>query len=196
MSFEPDDISRLYEVHAAELLRFLARRTLQAEVAVDLLAETFAQAFADRARFRGGDDDAALAWIFGIARHQLGRYFRRGRVERRALLRLGVQLPALSDLDYERIEELAGLETRRAAGAQLLDAACGGDRSPLPAQRAGSCDSRARHRRRTRGHRPRWSRGQSKPLSGRLSPAALKRRRPTPARSRSGAVSRSVLRAP
>jgi RNA polymerase sigma-70 factor, ECF subfamily len=120
VSLEPDDISRLYEAHAAELLRFLARRTLQAEVAVDLLAETFAQAFADRARFRGRGDDQALAWIFGIARHQLSSYFRRGTVERRALARLGLQLPALSEADYERIEELAGLQTQRAAVAEAL----------------------------------------------------------------------------
>jgi RNA polymerase sigma factor (sigma-70 family) len=120
MSLDPDDISRLYQAHAAELLRFFARRTLQAEVAVDLVAETFAQAFADRARFRGHSDGEALAWVFGIARHQLSGYFRRGTVERRALARLGLQLSSLSDLDYERIEELAGLQTQRAAVADAL----------------------------------------------------------------------------
>lgn len=120
MALDSDDISRLYEAHAAELLRFLARRTLQAEVAVDLVAETFAQAFADRAGFRGRSDSEALAWIFGIARHQLSSYFRRGTVERRALARLGLQLTSLSDLDYERIDELAGLQTQRAAMAEAL----------------------------------------------------------------------------
>jgi RNA polymerase sigma-70 factor (ECF subfamily) len=120
MALDPDDISRLYEAHAAELLRFVARRTLQAEVAVDLVAETFAQAFADRAGFRGHSDGEALAWIFGIARHQLSSYFRRGTVERRALVKLGLQLPTLSDLDYERVEELAGLQAQRAAVAEAL----------------------------------------------------------------------------
>jgi RNA polymerase sigma factor (sigma-70 family) len=120
MPLDPDDISRLYGAHAAEVLRFLARRTMQPEVAVDLLAETFAQTFADRAGFRGCSDGEALAWIFGIARHQLASYFRRGRVERRALVKLGLQLPALSDADYERIDELAGLQEQRAAVAVAL----------------------------------------------------------------------------
>jgi RNA polymerase sigma factor (sigma-70 family) len=119
MALDPDDISRLYEAHAADLLRFFARRTLQADVAVDLVAETFCQAFTDRAGFRGGDSEA-LGWIFGIARHQLSGYFRRGSVERRALTRLGLQLPSMSDLDYERVEELAGLQNERAAVADAL----------------------------------------------------------------------------
>lgn len=120
MGLDPDDISRLYEAHASDLLRFFARRTLQAEVAVDLVAETFCQAFIDRAGFRGDGDGEALGWLFGIARHQLSGYFRRGSVERRALARLGLQLPAMSDLDYERIEDLAGLQSERAAVADAL----------------------------------------------------------------------------
>ena len=120
MALNPDDISRLYCGHAADLLRFFARRTLQPEVAVDLVAETFAQAFADRARFRGREDREALAWIFGIARHELSEYFRQGVVERRALARLGVQLTPLTDTDYERIHELASLGSLRAALAESL----------------------------------------------------------------------------
>ena len=120
MGLDPDDISRLYEAHASDLLRFFARRTLQAEVAVDLVAETFCQAFIDRAGFRG-------AWRRRGARvdirHRpppLSGYFRRGSVERRALARLGLQLPAMSELDYERIEDLAGLQSERAAVADAL----------------------------------------------------------------------------
>jgi RNA polymerase sigma-70 factor (ECF subfamily) len=120
MALNSDDISRLYHAHAAELLRFFARRTLQPEVAVDLVGETFAQAFADRAEFRGRSDREALAWIFGIARHELGDYFRRGVVERRALARLGVQPRPLTDTDYQRVEELASLGPLRAALAESL----------------------------------------------------------------------------
>lgn len=120
MALNSDDISRLYRAHAAELLRFFARRTLQPEVAVDLVGETFAQAFADRAGFRGGNDREALAWVFGIARHELSEYFRRGVVERRALGRLGVQPRPLTDADYDRVEELASLGSLRAALAESL----------------------------------------------------------------------------
>ena len=122
MALDSDDISRLYAAHAAEVLRFTASRTLQPEVAVDLVAETFAQALADRAHFRGEGDREALAWIFGIARHQLNQYFRRGVVERRALRRLGLRVGTLTEADYERVEELAGLEWRRAALAEGLAA--------------------------------------------------------------------------
>jgi RNA polymerase sigma factor (sigma-70 family) len=115
-----DDISRLYTRHAEELLGYFARRTLQAEVAVDLVGETFALAFADRAQFRGAEDREAIAWVFGIARHQLAEYFRRGQVERRALARIGVAVAPLEDADYERIEELAELAEARARVADSL----------------------------------------------------------------------------
>src|ERR1039458_8093742 len=84
MALDLDDIDRLYRGHAAYLLRFFVQRTMQPEVAVDLVGETFAQAFADRAKFRGRGDGEALAWVFGIARHELSDYFRRGVVERRS----------------------------------------------------------------------------------------------------------------
>ncbi|MGH2850712.1 MAG: RNA polymerase sigma factor [Solirubrobacteraceae bacterium] len=120
MSLDADDISRLYAEHAVELTRFFARQTLQAEVAVDLVAETFAQAFAGRSRFRGSGDRDALAWIFGIGRHLLGKYYRRGLVERRALARLGLELDVFSGADYERVEEIASLRSQRAALAEGL----------------------------------------------------------------------------
>jgi RNA polymerase sigma-70 factor (ECF subfamily) len=123
VTLDADDISRLYADHAVHVLRFFARRTLQAEVAVDLVAETFAQALADRRRFRGEGDQAALAWIFGIARHELGEYFRRGAVERRAIARIGVDLRPMTDADYDRVEELTGIAAQRgalAAGLALL----------------------------------------------------------------------------
>ena len=106
MSLDADAIADLYDQHARALLAFLARRAADPDAAVELLAETFAAAFKDRRRFRGDDP---LPWLYGIARHQLSGYFRRGRVERRALERLGVQRRELTEAEYDRIEELAGL---------------------------------------------------------------------------------------
>lgn len=80
---------RLYEEHADGLLLWFARRVLDAEVAVDLMAETFAQAFVSRGRFRGEKEDDAARWLYGIAHHQLSRYQRKGYAERRALGKLG-----------------------------------------------------------------------------------------------------------
>jgi RNA polymerase sigma factor (sigma-70 family) len=114
MTLDPDAISRLYETHAGVLLRYLARRTLQPEVAIDLVAETFAKAFAHRDQFRGQSESDAVAWLFGIARHELSAYFRRGVVDRRAMQALGLEVPALVDADFERVEELADLRAQRA----------------------------------------------------------------------------------
>lgn len=78
MGLTSDDISRLYARHAEELLGYFARRTMQAEVAVDLVVETFAQAFVHREEFRGNQDGEAIAWVYGIPRGQLGSYFHLG----------------------------------------------------------------------------------------------------------------------
>jgi RNA polymerase sigma factor (sigma-70 family) len=112
--------TRLYELNAKKMLLFFTRRVYQPEIALDLTAETFAQAFLSRRRFRGQTDAEAQAWLYGIARHELGRYFRRGRAERRAIARLGVDVPALSDAELRRIEELAELDDMRAALAEGL----------------------------------------------------------------------------
>lgn len=112
MALSNEDVERLYRAHAAEVLRFLACRVLLAEVAVDLLSETFAQAYRDRRSCRGDSDEVALGWIYGIARHSVAAYQRRGVVERQALNRLGFDRRPLEDFEYERIEELAGLHER------------------------------------------------------------------------------------
>lgn len=98
-----------YEEHALRLAIYFARRTFDVEAARDLTAETFAQAFEGRSRFRGASDEEAAAWLYGIARHQLSRYVRRGVARRRAVERLGIQVPHVSSDDRERIIELAGL---------------------------------------------------------------------------------------
>jgi RNA polymerase sigma-70 factor (ECF subfamily) len=114
------DISDLYDRHAPAMLAYFARRTYAPDVAVDLLAETFATAFEDRGQFRGSDAEAAGAWLFSIARHRLADYFRRGQVERRMLGRLGVERRPLTDAEYDRIEELAAShELRRAVAGEL-----------------------------------------------------------------------------
>jgi len=67
---------------------FFTRRTLDVEVALDLTAETFAQAWRGWRRVRVDSVEEVQGWLFTIARRQLGRYLRRGEVERRALNQL------------------------------------------------------------------------------------------------------------
>lgn len=118
----PDVIAALYDRHGPQLLRFLARRTLEPEVAVDLLAETFARVVADRARFRGRTDDEAVGWIYAIARNQLTDHQRRGRVEREAVLRLGIRSRPLDEHEHERVERLIDLRAIRDEVAAALEA--------------------------------------------------------------------------
>lgn len=120
MPLDAADLAQLYDRHAGAVLAFLARRTFDPEAAVDLLGETFAAAFAARARFRGDTDEEAQAWLFGIARHRLLDFYRHGQVERRALARLGVERRELTDGEYDRIEELAASGPLRRAVDESL----------------------------------------------------------------------------
>jgi RNA polymerase sigma-70 factor (ECF subfamily) len=121
MSLDADGVARLYEAHAQAMLGFFMRRTYQPEIAMDLVAETFACAFRDRHGFRGSSEHEQAAWLYGIARHRLLDFHRRGRVERAALERLGFQRRALTDGEYERVEERSGLAEVRAQLASGLD---------------------------------------------------------------------------
>lgn len=78
-------LTKLYDAHARDLHRYLARR-LDAVVADDLVAETFLVAWEQRDRYdpaRG----AARAWLFGIATNLLRRHARTEAQTLRAMTR-------------------------------------------------------------------------------------------------------------
>lgn len=111
---DPEAFGTFYVRHADAVLAFFARRTACAQTAADLTAETFAQAFASRWRFR--DMGApATAWLFTIARHQLNGWVRRWAVEDRARRRLGLGRVELDEEAIHRIDELAALGDLQAA---------------------------------------------------------------------------------
>lgn len=115
-------MTKLYDDNASALLRFFARRTLDAQTSVDLVAETFAQAIKSRARYRGDCDEDAKRWIYGIARHLLNGYYRSGQVEERALRRLSMERPELDRSEITEIERVAGItEQREILAAALAD---------------------------------------------------------------------------
>lgn len=116
---EPGAFAVLYRRHAEDLLRYFARRTLDPEAAAELTAETFAQAFASRATYRDTGANG-VAWIYGVARHQLGRFFRSGRVDRAARRKLGMPGRELPSADYERIEDLVDFAPIRGAIGEAL----------------------------------------------------------------------------
>lgn len=127
----PSAFARVYEASAREMLAFLLRRTFDVEVARDLAAETFAQAFEHRKRFRGRTDAEAEAWLYGIARHLLARYARKGVIEHKAVKRLGIQIPPVSDDDHDRVIELAGLADLRKEVAEVFSTLPPGQREAL-----------------------------------------------------------------
>ena len=93
-----------YEQHWHQLLVCLTRQVGDAETGVDLMSETFAVALEKCSQFRGTSPAEEAGWLYSIARTQLSRYWRSGRVERAALARLGVQTAELTDPEIDRIE--------------------------------------------------------------------------------------------
>jgi RNA polymerase sigma-70 factor (ECF subfamily) len=85
----------LYDRHSARIHRFHLTRTRNREAALDLTAETFAQAWVSRTRFRDLAGGSAAPWLYAIARHVLVESVRKNRLERSACERLGI----LAELD-------------------------------------------------------------------------------------------------
>ena len=113
------DIPALYRCHADELLVFLARRTADVEIALDLWAETFAVAIEGARRYRGNTNAEAAGWLWAIARNQLALY-RRGRTERAALDRLELERPELDRAVEDEIARRADLSVLRGELAEAL----------------------------------------------------------------------------
>jgi RNA polymerase sigma-70 factor (ECF subfamily) len=95
--------AELYDRHAPPLAAWLRRRS-DPDTAQELLAETFAEAWRSRRRFKP-ERGSAQSWVFGIAQHLLFGYYRRLEVEDRARRRLGVVLePAVNDEADARLD--------------------------------------------------------------------------------------------
>ena len=109
---DPQPFRELYDRWAERLLAYLYVRTQNAEVAADLLAETFAVAFERRRRFRDVGRPGG-AWLYGIAAHELSHWYRHEEVHRRAIKRLGIAVPDLDDESISRIEALVDIDARR-----------------------------------------------------------------------------------
>jgi RNA polymerase sigma-70 factor (ECF subfamily) len=117
---DSEALGELFLAHGDGLLRFFTRRTFDGHLALDLVAETFAEAVANRRRFRGSTEAEAVAWLYGIARNELSDYLRRGSIELRALNRLGLERPELLDEELAQVEDAAIMGEIRATVAQEL----------------------------------------------------------------------------
>jgi RNA polymerase sigma factor (sigma-70 family) len=112
--------AELYDRHAPALAAWLRRRS-DPDTAQELLAETFAEAWCSRRRFKP-ERGSARSWLFGIAQHLLFGYYRRLEVEDRARRRRGVVLePALDDEADARLDAAALRAELSARLARLPD---------------------------------------------------------------------------
>jgi RNA polymerase sigma factor (sigma-70 family) len=87
---DADAFRELYERYAERVCAYHERRCRDADSAHELTAETFAQAWIARHRFRDEAGGSAAPWLFGIARNVLLVSVRKGRLERAARERLGL----------------------------------------------------------------------------------------------------------
>jgi RNA polymerase sigma-70 factor (ECF subfamily) len=93
----------LYQRHVRTVHGWFHRRLEWA--ASDLTAETFAQAWLSRRRFRDQAEGSALPWLLGIARNVARESARRNEVETRARRRLGLPTDLASEGGYAAVEE-------------------------------------------------------------------------------------------
>jgi RNA polymerase sigma factor (sigma-70 family) len=80
----------LYDRYAERVLGYHLRRSRDEDAAHELTAETFAQAWLVRARFRDECGGSAGPWLFGIARNVLLASVRRRALQDAARERLGI----------------------------------------------------------------------------------------------------------
>jgi RNA polymerase sigma factor (sigma-70 family) len=106
----------LYRRHVSAVHGWFRRRLEWA--ASDLTAETFAQAWLSRRRFRDEAGGSALPWLLGIARNVARESARRNEVETRARRRLGLPADLASEDGHTAVEERL---SPRAALADALE---------------------------------------------------------------------------
>jgi RNA polymerase sigma-70 factor (ECF subfamily) len=111
----------LYDRYAERVYGYHARRTSDAHAAHDLTAETFAQAWLCRTRFRDQAGGSAGPWLFAISRHVVLASVRKRRLEQRACERLGM-LHALDRVSVATQPDESWLDGLDEALAQLPEA--------------------------------------------------------------------------
>lgn len=120
LTLDAEAITALYRRHAQILLVFFQRRIHDPELAVDLVADTFELVIDRREQFRGTSDRELHGWLWRIAQSVLTAAQAREQREQQHRSGLALQRRALSDVELERVEELAGTTHLRADVARHL----------------------------------------------------------------------------
>lgn len=118
LNLDAATITGLYRRQAQVLLVFFQRRIHDPEVAVDLVADTFETVIERRGQFRGTSERELQGWLWRIAQSVLSAEQAREEREERHRSGLARQRRALTDVEIERVEELAGSSALRASVAR------------------------------------------------------------------------------
>jgi RNA polymerase sigma factor (sigma-70 family) len=90
------DFRLFYERHVQTVVSYVARRTRQPQLVLDVTAETFARALEHRDQY-DATRGPAIAWVLGIALNEIRGALRRGRVAEEHRRRLGMASIELDD---------------------------------------------------------------------------------------------------
>ena len=104
-SKDPLAFREFYDRYAAWVRSWFLRQTGSDSAALDLTAETFAQAWHASRRFRDMAEGSGAPWLFGIARNLLRQYHKHNRIESAARERLGLPAAWADCEDYEAVDE-------------------------------------------------------------------------------------------
>src|ERR1700709_397993 len=102
---DPQAFREFYDRYAVWVRSWFQRQTSSEIAALDLTAETFAQAWRSVKRFRDEADGSGAPWLFGIARNLLRQFHKHNRIETQARERLGLPLAFAESEEYERVDD-------------------------------------------------------------------------------------------
>ena len=102
---DPQAFREFYDRYAVWMRAWFVRQTGSDSAALDLTAETFAQAWHASKRFKDLAGGSGAPWLFGIARNLVRQYHKHNRIETAARERLGLPLAFAESEEYERVDE-------------------------------------------------------------------------------------------
>src|SRR3954451_20770065 len=102
---DPQAFREFYERYAVWMRSWFQRQTGSETAALDLTAETFAQAWRGLKRFQDMADGSGAPWLFGIARNLLSQYHKHNRIETAARARLGLPVTSGGADEYDAVDD-------------------------------------------------------------------------------------------
>jgi RNA polymerase sigma-70 factor (ECF subfamily) len=127
---DPEAFREFYERYALWVRSWFRRQTGSDAAALDLTAETFAQAWHALGRFKDLASGSGAPWLFGIARNLLRQYHKHNRIETAARARLGLAT-SFSEDGFDRVDEADRAQSLRGALTDAVGALPGEQRAAL-----------------------------------------------------------------